>query len=342
MEHKMKSSLTTLCYIENGDSYLMMHRTKKENDINKDKWIGVGGHFEPGESPDECLKREVWEETGLTLTSYRLRGIITFSTNNWPTEYMFLYTASADTKAITACDEGELVWVRRSDIRFLNLWEGDNIFFKLLDEQRDMFSLKLTYHDDTLVSAVLDGIPMELLEILNPDGTFSGKTSERSIVHATGTLHATSHVWLVRKNNNCGYDVLLQKRSETKDSSPGCYDISSAGHIPYGEDFITSALRELEEELGICASPDDLKFAGVHQNFSEEIFHGRPFRNNEYSHVFIYHCETDPIFTLQKSEVDSVKWMDLAECIKAVCGNRFPNCIFLDELNLLKENLDIK
>lgn len=337
-----KSPLTTLCYIENEDSYLMLHRVKKENDINKDKWIGVGGHFEAGESPDECLKREVKEETGLSLSSYRLRGIITFSTNTWPTEYMFLYTATVDTRKITDCNEGNLVWVRKRDIPSLHLWEGDKIFFQLLNERDDMFSLKLTYHDDTLTSAVLDGVPMELFEVLNPDGTFSGKTRERSLVHATGTLHATSHVWLVRKNKKCGYDILLQKRSEKKDSYPGCYDISSAGHIPYGEDFITSALRELKEELGIDASASDLTEIGVHQNESKEIFHGKRFWNHEYSRVYLLFCETDPRFSLQESEVDSVLWMDLNECIEAVLQHSIPNCIFMDELTLIKENLDIK
>ena len=155
-----KLPLTTLCYIENDESFLMMHRIKKENDINKDKWIGVGGHFEPGESPDDCLRREVLEETGLTLTDYRLRGIITFTTTNWPTEYMCLYTARADTRSVAQCSEGELVWVPKSGIQDLNLWEGDKIFFRLLEEKREMFSLKLTYQEDTLVSAVLDGIPL--------------------------------------------------------------------------------------------------------------------------------------------------------------------------------------
>lgn len=158
----MKSNLTTLCYIEDNDRYLMLHRTKKEKDINKDKWIGVGGHFESGESPDECLQREIMEETGLTLTSYQLRGIITFSTNTWPTEYMFLYTATTAKADITECSEGDLVWVPKSKIPSLKLWEGDKIFFKLLDERNDMFSLKLTYHDDTLQSAILDGVPLEL------------------------------------------------------------------------------------------------------------------------------------------------------------------------------------
>ncbi len=158
----MKSNLTTLCYMENNDSWLMMHRTKKEHDINKDKWIGVGGHFEPGESPDQCLLREVAEETGLTLSSYRLRGIITFSTDTFPTEYMFLYTATTDATKFSPCNEGELVWVPKKNVYSLNLWEGDKIFFKLLEERTDMFSLKLHYHGDVLKEAVLDGIPLDI------------------------------------------------------------------------------------------------------------------------------------------------------------------------------------
>lgn len=110
-----KHNCTTLCYIENEDSYLMMHRVKKVNDINKDKWVGVGGHFEEGESPEECLLREVREETGLTLTSFRLRGIVTFSTDVYPTEYMFLYTADAYEGEVTECNEGNLEWVKKFD-----------------------------------------------------------------------------------------------------------------------------------------------------------------------------------------------------------------------------------
>lgn len=154
---KERSNLTTLCYIENDENYLMLHRTKKENDINKDKWIGVGGHFEEGESPEECLFREVMEETGLTLASHKLRGIITFCCNNYPIEYMFLYTATVDSTEFITCSEGELVWVSKNKIMDLNLWEGDKIFFQLMEERDDCFSLKLEYHNDTLLTATLDG-----------------------------------------------------------------------------------------------------------------------------------------------------------------------------------------
>lgn len=153
----MAGNLTTLCYIERDGAYLMLHRVKKEKDINKDKWIGVGGHFEEGESPEECLLREVAEETGLKLTDYRLRGVITFSTESYPVEYMFLYTAEGFSGTMHACDEGDLEWVPKEQVYELPVWEGDKIFFRLLEERRDFFSLKLRYVGDTLAEAVLDG-----------------------------------------------------------------------------------------------------------------------------------------------------------------------------------------
>lgn len=153
----MAGNLTTLCYIERDGAYLMLHRVKKEKDINKDKWIGVGGHFEEGESPEECLLREVAEETGLKLTDYRLRGVITFSTESYPVEYMFLYTAEGFSGTMHACDEGDLEWVPKEQVYELPIWEGDKIFFRLLEERRDFFSLKLRYVGDALAEAVLDG-----------------------------------------------------------------------------------------------------------------------------------------------------------------------------------------
>lgn len=148
---------TTLCYIEQDDSYLLLHRVSKKHDINKDKWIGVGGKFEDKESPEECLLREVKEETGLVLTSYRLRGIVTFVSDRWVTEYMFLYTADGFEGDLTACNEGTLEWVKKKDMEKLNLWEGDKIFLRLLKEDAPFFSLKLSYEGDELVYAALDG-----------------------------------------------------------------------------------------------------------------------------------------------------------------------------------------
>lgn len=160
-----KSKLTTLCYIEKDEKYLMLHRVLKKNDINKDKRIGVGGHFEKGESPEDCLLREVKEETGLTLTSYRFRGLITFTFSSQgretDTEYMCLYTANGYEGELISCSEGNLEWVNKKDIFSLKLWEGDKIFFRLLQEERQFFSLKLVYQDDELREAVLDGEKLE-------------------------------------------------------------------------------------------------------------------------------------------------------------------------------------
>lgn len=150
--------LTTLCYIEKDDSYLMLHRIKKEHDVNKDKWIGIGGKFEKDETPEECLLREAKEETGLTLTSFRLRGIVTFLCDHWETEYMFLYTADGYEGEMTSCSEGELEWVSKKELDRLNLWEGDKIFFKLLEEERPFFSLKVKYEGEVLTEAALDGV----------------------------------------------------------------------------------------------------------------------------------------------------------------------------------------
>lgn len=149
--------LSTLCYIEKENQYLMLHRIVKKNDVNKDKWIGVGGHFEQDESPEECLLREVKEETGLELLSYRFRGIVTFIASGWETEYMCLYTADHYVGEMISCNEGVLEWVDKDKVLDLNLWEGDEIFLKLLNEDVPFFSLKLQYEGNKLVQAHLDG-----------------------------------------------------------------------------------------------------------------------------------------------------------------------------------------
>lgn len=154
------TNMTTLCYIERGQEYLMLHRVSKDKDVNKDKWIGVGGHFEENESPEECLLREVREETGLTLTAYRFRGLVTFMSDKWQTEYMCLYTADGFEGELAECDEGVLTWVPKKDLSQLNLWQGDLIFFRLLEEDTGFFSLKLRYEGNTLREAVLNGEPL--------------------------------------------------------------------------------------------------------------------------------------------------------------------------------------
>ena len=148
---------TTLCYIENGGAYLMMHRTKKINDENRDKWIGIGGKFEPEETPYECAKREIYEETGLKADSLFYRGIITFVSDLYGTEYMHLFTCNSYSGNLKQdCDEGELVWIDKNKICQLPIWEGDKIFFKIIDEENRFFSLKLVYVGDRLISHTIE------------------------------------------------------------------------------------------------------------------------------------------------------------------------------------------
>ena len=151
---------TTLCYLEQDGQYLMLHRVKKSHDVNHGKWIGVGGKFEFQESPEDCLLREVREETGLTLKSWRYRGIVTFVYNDDEAEYMHLFTADGWTGTLRDCAEGELRWVPRDEVGKLNLWQGDRIFLALLARDEPFFSLKLTYRGDDLVGAVLNGVPL--------------------------------------------------------------------------------------------------------------------------------------------------------------------------------------
>ena len=149
---------TTLCYLENpAGEYLMLHRVKKKADINKDKWIGIGGKFENEESPDECLLREAKEETGLTLTSWQCRGVVTFLNDTCEGEYMYLFTADGFTGEMVQCNEGDLQWVEREFLDTLPKWEGDRIFLDLLWQNAPFFLLTLRYHGDTLVEAVLNG-----------------------------------------------------------------------------------------------------------------------------------------------------------------------------------------
>ena len=154
---------TTLCYIESDNRYLLLHRIKKENDLNKDKWIGIGGKFEDKESPEQCNAREVAEETGLTLVNSKYRGIVTFVSDEWETEYMHIFTSNEFIGELKECDEGVLSWVDKKEILNLPIWEGDKIFLKLIsDNLQPFFSLRLEYIGDKLVRADLDGKQMNI------------------------------------------------------------------------------------------------------------------------------------------------------------------------------------
>ena len=148
---------TTLCYIKRNNEYLMLHRVKKENDLNHDKYIGIGGKFEKGESPEECLLREVKEETGLRLLSYVYRGIITFDSEGYETEYMHLFTSDRFEGELSQCDEGIPEWISMEKFLSLPRWEGDILFMKLMETDRPFFSMKLSYKGDVLIYAALDG-----------------------------------------------------------------------------------------------------------------------------------------------------------------------------------------
>ena len=153
---------STLCYIIKNDECLMLHRTKKQNDQSHDKWLGIGGKFEDKESPEECAMREIKEETGLTVTDYNYRGIVTFVSDKWETEYMHLFTVTGFTGDIIECDEGELEWIKKSEMLKLPMWEGDKIFLNLINKDVPFFSLKLVYNGDSLANAVLNGIILEI------------------------------------------------------------------------------------------------------------------------------------------------------------------------------------
>lgn len=157
---------TTLCHIEKDGCYLMLHRVKKENDLNHDKWIGIGGKFEDKESPEQCNAREVFEETGLTLLDAQYRAVVTFVSDKWETEYMHIFTATKFSGTVHECDEGELVWVNKKDMYSLPLWEGDKIFLRLIENpDQPFFSLRLEYRGDTLISAILDGKALDIKEL---------------------------------------------------------------------------------------------------------------------------------------------------------------------------------
>lgn len=336
--------LTTLCYLEQQDQYLMLHRVKKKNDVNEGKWIGVGGHIEYGESPEECILRETKEETGLSLHGPKLRGVVTFLSDRGDYELMFLFTADHFSGTPHPCSEGELAWLPKREVFSKNLWEGDRIFFRLLEEGAPFFSLKLSYDArDRLKGAVLNGRPLELFDILNEDGTKSGIVRERGVAHRDGSLHQTVHLWIARRDADGEFSLLLQKRSLSKDCYPGCWDISSAGHVSAGETTEEALTRELSEELGIPKKEQQgIRPAGQFRIAFDDVFHGQPFCDREIAQLYVWEKDLDPkALTLEVDEITEVRWFPMEECFRMSRDRSLlSNCLVYEELALVKEALE--
>ena len=256
----------TLCYIERDGKYLMLLRNKKNNDPNEGKWIGVGGKREPGESPEECAKREIWEETGLTAVSLAHCGDVYFHSDVWEDEIMRLYLVTEfEGELNRECDEGELHWIEKDRVFDLNLWDGDRIFLRYLLSGRPFGTMDLTYTGERLCRCTVDGTEVELLDVYNGDGSPAGYVASRDFVHWRGLWHTTVHIWVAGKDDRGRPSLLLQLRSSDRRLYPSCWDISSAGHLPAGEDALNGAVREAGEELGLRVRPEELTFVGTMQ-----------------------------------------------------------------------------
>ncbi|MBQ9130482.1 MAG: NUDIX domain-containing protein [Clostridia bacterium] len=326
---------TTLCYILCGDEILMLHRTKKKNDENEGKYIGLGGHFLEGESPFDCVKREVLEESGILLQDPSYRGIVTFQSNVYPSEEMHLFTATLPSlPPLPECDEGELKLISKDRLLSLKMWEGDLIFLSLLFENQPFFELTLCYEGETLTNATLNGRPSELFDLLDEKGERTGRFKERSLVHRDGDFHATAHVWIYRTVNG-RHQLLLQKRAQNKDAYPGMLDISCAGHLKRGDSYEEAAARELEEELGLGAFGEDLKHVGFYERYTKEVFYNKPFLDHERSALYLL-CGNNirPEQIVCSEELCGVCWfdVDLLEKDHTLGGQ---SCLVKEELSLV-------
>ncbi len=179
---------------------------------------------------------------------------------------------------------------------------------------------------------------MEYLDLVDEQGRPTGEIVSRTEAHAKKLPHRTSHVWLLRKKDGV-LQILLQKRSDDKDAYPGCYDISSAGHIPAGQDYIPSALRELKEELGVEVAAQDLIYCGQRHILFDQVFHGKPFHDNQYTNVYLLWLDRDADeLQLQREEVAEVCWLDFTDCLEQVRTNAIPHCIYMEELEMVARN----
>lgn len=329
----------TLCYIERDGQYLMMLRNKKQNDPNEGKWIGVGGKLEEGESPEECAKREISEETGLQATKLIYCGDVYFRSDVWEEEIMRLFLVTEFEGELADCDEGELHWVDKDKIFDLHLWDGDRIFLKYLVSGREFDEMVLTYRGERLTSCRVDGEEVELIDVCNEDGSPAGYVASRDFVHWKGLWHTTNHMWAVRQNEGGRPELLLQLRAAGKRLYPSCWDISSAGHIPAGEEAVQGALRELREELGIDAAPDELEYIGTLVMTYDDDY-GEGYHDREHCRISILRKPVElSDLTLQESEVERVMWFGLDELTHAMADGTLKHCLFEEELDFIRPHI---
>ena len=320
---KMSEKLGIFCVLDQKEKYQILKETMKE-----------------GESPEECLRRTVSSKNSDPF-AWKARGILTLVREEKPAEYVFLFRAWQPAPEGRKEETDTVCWSKCDEILQNLAGEEEKICFRLLMEEGPFFSLKVTFdRRNILRSAAVNGKPLELFDILKEDGSPVGIVRERGVAHLDGSLHPTSHIWIVRRNHSSGWDLLLQKRSLSKDSNPGCYDISSAGHVSAGDAYLPAALRELGEELRIRAEEKDLHLAGMRKAYFEDVFYGKPFRDYEISAVYVYDKPVDEKkLVLQESEVEAVKWMDFQECCRKVEHGGMKHCIYMDELEIVERYL---
>ena len=328
----------TLCYLERNGQYLMLLRNKKSNDPNEGKWIGVGGKPEQGETPEECAKREILEETGLRAAALHPCGDVFFYSDVWEDEIMHLYLVDDFSGELNAeCDEGELCWIDKERIFDLNLWDGDRIFLQYMMNGRRFDRMELTYTGERLCSCTVDGTAVELLDVCHEDGSPAGYVASRDYVHWKGLWHTTVHIWVVEKDEEGSPSLLLQLRSADRRLYPSCWDISSAGHIPAGEDALHGAVREVGEELGLRIRPEDLAYIGtMKMTYDDDYDEG--YHDREYCRLYLLRREVDvSSMNLQEAEVEQVMTMRYDDIVKAVGDGSLHHCLKMEELEFLRQ-----
>lgn len=327
----------TLCYIERDGQYLMLLRNKKPNDPNEGKWIGVGGKPEKGESPEQCANREILEETGLIATGLTHIGDVYFNSDVWEGEIMRLYLVTEFEGELRGeCDEGELRWIDRDRIFDLRLWDGDRIFLQYLMNGKRFERMELTYTGERLTSCEVDGVQAELFDVYNEDGTPAGYVASRDFVHWKGLWHTTVHIWVVGKDEEGCPTLLLQLRSADRRLYPSCWDISSAGHLPAGEDGLTGAVREIGEELGLNVTPEQLEYIGtIVATYDDD--EGEGYHDREHCRLYILRMNPDlSSLHLQESEVEDATVMRYDDIIQAMRDGSLHHCLIPEELEYLR------